>query len=37
MSDKKRQQRNEIYKKRYKILRDLGLDAKTASKLRVER
>ncbi|HSH51647.1 MAG TPA: hypothetical protein VK982_07975 [Bacteroidales bacterium] len=34
MSDKKRQQRNEIYKKRYKILRDLGLDAKTASKLR---
>lgn len=34
MSNKKRQHRNEIYKKRYKILRDLGLDAKTASKLR---
>ena len=34
MSNKKRQQRNEVLKKRYKILRDLGLDAKTASKLR---
>ena len=34
MSNIKRQQRNEIYKKRYKILRDLGFDAKTASKLR---
>lgn len=34
MSNTKRQQRNEILKKRYKILRDLGLDAKTASKLR---